>query len=143
MEFDMSKVMSGPGNPFVFNQMDYLMGRVKKEDTLHKYHMLLRSGRVILEDYWCWHGHEWHKELIRCLNDFYIVVISEVDLISIEKIDNPTVDNIYMEYILASRMRGDEIDGDSIYDVRLECKWKDYICQELCKDESHPLCEPR
>lgn len=138
----MSKVMSGPGNPFVFNQMDYLMGRVKKEDTLHKYHMLLRSGRVILEDYWCWHGHEWHKELIRCFNDFYIVVISEVDLISIEKIENPTVDNIYMEYILASRMRGDEIDGDSIYDVRLECKWKDYIRQELRKDESHPLCEP-
>ena len=141
-EFDISKVMSGPGNPFVFNQMDYLMGRVKKEDTLHKYHMLLRSGRVILEDYWCWHGHEWHKELIRCLNDFYIVVISEVDLISIEKIENPTVDSIYMEYILASRMRGDEIDGDSIYDVRLECKWKDYIRQELRKDESHPLCEP-
>ena len=139
----MSKVMSGPSNPFVFNQMDYLMGRVKKEDTLHKYHMLLRSGRVILEDYWCWHGHEWHKELIRCLNDFYIVVISEVDLISIEKIDNPTVDNIYMEYILASRMRGDEIDGDSIYDVRLECKWKDYIRQELRKDESHSLCESR
>lgn len=142
MEFDMSKVMSGPGNPFVFNQMDYLMGRVKKEDTLHKYHMLLRSGRVVLEDYWCWHGHEWHKELIKCLSDFYIVVISEVDLISIEKIDNPTVDNIYMEYILASRMRGDEIDGDSIYDVRLECKWKDYIRQELRKDESHPLREP-
>lgn len=141
-EFDISKVMSGPGNPFVFNQMDYLMGRIKKEDTLHKYHMLLRSGRIILEDYWCWHGHEWHKELIRCLNDFYIVVISEVDLISIEKIDNPTVDNIYMEYILASRMRGDEIDGDSIYDVRLECKWKDYIRQELRKDESHLLCEP-
>lgn len=143
MEFDMRKVMSGPGNPFTFNQMDYLMGRVKKEDTLHKYHVLLRLGRVILEDYWCWHGHEWHKELIRCLNDFYIVVISEVDLISIEKINNPTVDNIYMEYILASRMRGDEIDGDSIYDVRLECKWKDYIRQELRKDESHPLCEPR
>lgn len=139
----MSKVMSGPGNPFVFNQMDYLMGRIKKEDTLHKYHMLLRSGKIILKDYWCWHGHEWNKELIRCLNDFYIVVISEVDLISIEKIDNPTVDNIYMEYILASRMRGDEIDGDSIYDVRLECKWKDYIRQELRKDESHSLCESR
>ena len=27
----MSKVMSGPGNPFIFNQMDYLMGRIKKK----------------------------------------------------------------------------------------------------------------
>lgn len=142
-EFDISKVTSGPGNPFVFNQMDYLMGRVKKEDTWHKHYMLLKSGKIILEDYWCWHGHKWHKELIRCLNDFYIVVTSEIDLISIEKIDNPTVDNIYMEYILASRMRGDEIDGDSIYDVRLECKWKDYIRQELRKDESHSLRKPR
>ena len=71
----MSKVMSGPGNPFVFNQMDYLMGRIKKEDTLNKYHMLLKSGRVILEDYWCWHGHEWYKALVKCLNDFYIVII--------------------------------------------------------------------
>lgn len=142
MEFDMSKVMSGPGNPFVFNQMDYLMGRIKKEDTLNKYHMLLKLGQVILEDYWCWHGHEWYKALVKCLNDFYIVVISEIDVISIERIENPTVDSIYMEYILASRMRGDEVDGDSIYDVRLECKWKDYIREILRKDESHPICKP-
>ena len=47
-EFDINKVMSGPGNPFVFNQMDYLMGRIKKEDTLNKYHVLFKSGRVIL-----------------------------------------------------------------------------------------------
>lgn len=138
-EFDISKVMSGPGNPFVFNQMDYLMSRIKKEDTLHKYHMLLRSGKVILEDYWCWHGHKWHKELIRCLNDFYIVVTTEVDVISIERIDELTLNTIYMEYVLASKLRGDGIDGDSIYDVRLERKWKDYICEELRKNQSHSL----
>ena len=38
-------------------------------------------------------------------------------------------------------MRGDEIDGNSIYDVRFECKWKDYICEILRKDESYPVCE--
>lgn len=99
MEFDISKVMSGLGNPFVFNQMDFLMGRIKKEDALNKYHMLLKSGRVILEDYWCWHGHKWYKALIKCLNDFYIVITTEEDVISIERIENPTVDSIYMEYI--------------------------------------------
>lgn len=46
--------MSGLGNPFIFNQMDFLMGRIKKEDALNKYHILLKSGKVILEDYWCW-----------------------------------------------------------------------------------------
>ena len=39
-------------------------------------------------------------------------------------------------------MRGDEVDGNSIYDVRLECKWKDYIREVLRKDESHPVCKP-
>ena len=142
MEFDMSKVMSVLGNPFIFNQMDYLMGRVKKEDTLNKYYMLLKSGKVILDDYWCWHDHKWYKALIKCLNDFYIVITTEKDVISIEKIENPTVDSIYMEYILASRMRGDEIDGDSIYDVRLECERKDYLREILRKDESYPVCKP-
>lgn len=134
--------MSALGNPFVFNQMDFLMGRIKKEDALNKYHILLKSGKVILEDYWCWHGHKWYKALIKCLNDFYIVITTEIDVISIEKIENPTVDSIYMEYILASRMRGDEVDGDSIYDVRLECERKDYLRKILRKNESHPLCEP-
>lgn len=138
----MSKVMSGPGNPFVFNQMDYLMGRIKKEDTLHKYHVLLKSGQVILEDYWCWNTHEYHKELVKYLNDLYIIITTEEDIVSVEKIENPTVDSIYIEYMLASRMRGDEVDGDSIYDVRLECKWKDYIREILRKDESHPVCKP-
>lgn len=138
----MSKIMSGPGNPFVFNQMDYLMGRIKKEDTLNKYYVLLKSGQVILKDYWCWHSHKWYKALIKCFDDFYIVITTEEDVISIERIKNPTVDSIYMEYILASRLRGDEVDGDSIYDVRLECKWKDYIREILRKDESHPVCKP-
>lgn len=131
----------GPGNPFVFNQMDYLMTQAKREDILDKYNMLLKSGQIILEDYWRWNTHEYHKELVKYLNDFYIVITTGEEIVSVEKIENPTVDSIYIEYILASRLRGDEIDGDSIYDVRLECKWKDYIRKILCKNESHSLCE--
>lgn len=138
----MSKVMSGPGNPFVFNQMDYLMGQAKRKDTLNKYHRLLKSGQIILEDYWRWNTHEYHKELVKYLNDLYIIITTEEDIVSVEKIENPTVDSIYIEYMLASRMRGDEIDGDSIYDVRLECKWKDYIREILRKDEPHSICKP-
>lgn len=120
----------------------FLMVQDKRKDTLNKYYMLLKFGQIILEDYWCWNIYEYHKELVKYLNDFYIVITTEEDVVSVKEIENPTVDSIYIEYMLASRMRGDEVDGDSIYDVRLECKWKDYIREILRKDESHPVCKP-
>lgn len=130
------------GNVIVFSNLSLMMHRLTIQQAVHRYYALFNYGTLIFEDSWDWQCHYWQKKLIKYNDEFYIAILQDYEVYSVEKIENPTPVNIYVEYELASKLRGDGIDGDSIYDVRLECKWKDYIRQELRKDESHSLCEP-
>lgn len=131
----------GPGNPFIFSYLDLLMNRISREYAVEKYYMLLHSGKIILQDAWDCGSSRWHKKLIQYENDIYIAILQGREVYSVEKVDSKDPIDIYVEYELASKLKGDGIDGDAIYDVRTERERQDYLREILRKNEFNPLCK--
>ena len=132
----------GPGNVFVFSNVDLQMNRLKQEQALSKYYTLIHYGKVIFKDSWWWNMSSWRKELVTYKDDYYIAIFQNSEIYSVEKIEDPTYMNVYVEYELASKLRGDGFDGDFIPDVRSERERQDYLRKIFCENKFNPLCKP-
>lgn len=131
--------IGGVGHLFTFNYLDYMLHRIYQEYAVEKYYDLFQSGVFILEDEWHWNSYKWRKKLIKYNDEFYIAILQGYEVYKVEKINSKDPMDIYVEYELASKLRGDGIDGDAIYDVRTERERQDYLREILRKDEFNPL----